>query len=88
VLIKISFGGKNNSPKNQVAGGYCLKCGGSNRTGYGQKIIIHVGVNSTNDAIELSVHASKVGADAIASTPPKRVKNMYLLCSSNIILRK
>ena len=37
---------------------------------YNQKVIVHVGAKSTDDAKELAIHAARIGADAIASTPP------------------
>jgi N-acetylneuraminate lyase len=36
----------------------------------GKTVIIHVGAHSTADALELSRHASQVGAHAISSLPP------------------
>lgn len=34
------------------------------------RVVVHVGAPSERDAVELSKHASKVGADAISSLPP------------------
>ncbi len=36
----------------------------------GKRIVVHVGANSTSDAIELARHAAHAGAHAISSLPP------------------
>ena len=42
-------------------------------------VIIHIGTPGSRDAIELAEHATKIGADAVASMPPPGLNHLQLV---------